>query len=191
MEATLKDWLGSFWGIIIHPSESTFVNEAQKAEGKTSSAIGWLLFLTVFTHIYNYIVFKSVFSIPVIILTFILIPLDALFLAFCLDTIYRRVFHRKKTYFDEFLYIVVVVLVSSQLFVSLLNLIPAIRGNYLLLASYLYPIVLLIIAVKSLTKLKGWQSAITVVLSVILALAGLICMPACLFSLMRAVPGIL
>ena len=191
MEATFKDWLGSFWKIIVHPSESTFVREAQKAKGKISSAIGWLLFLAVLIHLYIYAVFKYVFPIHVIILTFILIPLFSFFLAFCLDTIYRKIFHRKKTYYDEFLYIGIVILIVSQFVFSILNLIPAIRGNYLLWASYLYPIVLLIIAVKSLTKLKGWQAAITVILSVLLALAGFLCMPTFLFNLIRAVPGVI
>jgi hypothetical protein len=191
MEATMKDWLGSFWKIVIYPSEATFFNEAQKADGKTSSAVGLLLLLTLFIHLYNYVFFQTAFPVVVIILSFLLIPLDIFLLAFCLDTIYRNAFHRKKSYYEEFLYIGVVTFISSQLLFFLLNMIPPIRGNQLLWVSYLYLTVLLIIAVKSLTKLKAWQATVTVILSVILSVAGLIFMPVCLFSVIRAVPGVL
>ena len=191
MEATLKDWLGSFGEIVIHPSEGTFLKEARKAQGKTGSALGWLLFLTAFIHVFNLVVFNYVYPIYVIVSSFILIPIGFFFLAFCLDTIYRKVFHRKKTYYDEFLYIGVAIFFVSQIFILLLSVIPALRDTYLSWALFLYPIILLIIAVKSLTKLKGWQASLTVVLSVVLASLFLLCGPLFLFSLIRAVPGVL
>lgn len=191
MEATLKDWLGSFWAILIHPSESTFLEESRKAQGKMGSAVGWLLFMTVFLHVYNYAVFNFFYPVYAVISSFILIPLDFFFLSFCLDTIYRKVFHRKKTYYDEFLYLWVAIFIVSHVFILLLTLIPAVRDSFLSWALYLYPIVLLIVAVKSLTKLKAWQATLTVALSVTLAVSFLVCGPLFLFSLIRAVPGVL
>ncbi len=190
MEATLKDWLGSFWKVTIYPARVTFINESVKAKGKTASAIGWLLFLTVFVLLYNYAVFKFVFPVLVIILTFILFPLDSFFLVFWLDTVSRKVFKCKISYYDEFLYLGVVIAVVGQILFSILNLIPAVRGYYLLWASYLYPIVLLIIAVQSLTKLKVWQAFVTVILSVILAFIAFICITVLLLSMTRGIPGV-
>jgi hypothetical protein len=190
MEAALKDWLGSFWKVMIYPTQVTFVHESGKAKGKTTSAIGWLLFLTVFVNLYNYVVFKYAFPISVIILAFILLPLDAFFLAFWLDTISRKVFHCKISYYEEFLYLGVVIAVVDQVLFSTLNLIPAVRGSYLSGASSLYPIVLLIVAVQSLTRLKVWQAIITVILSVILALIVFICITVLLLSMTRGIPGI-
>lgn len=191
MEATLKDWLGSFWNILIRPSQSTFFDEAQKAQGKTGSAVGWILFLTIFIHLYNYVAFNYVYPIYVIISSFILLPLDIFILTFCMDTICRKVFHRRRSYYDEFLYLWVVIFVISQVIIVVLSLIPAIRDNYLSWVLFLYPIGLLTVAVKSLTELKIWQAAITVVLSVILASLFLICGPVFLFILIGTVPGVL
>jgi hypothetical protein len=191
MEATLKDWISSFWKILIHPSESTFLNESQKAQGKTGSALNWLLFMTVFIYVFNYAVFNYIYPIYVIISSLILIPIDFFILAFCLDAVYRKFSRRKKMYYEEFLYLEVVIFIVSQMLILLLSLIPAVRNTNLLWVLFLYPVVLLIVAVKSLTKLRVWQATIAVILSVTLAASFLICGPLFLFSLIRAVPGVL
>jgi hypothetical protein len=189
MEATLRDWLSSFREIIIRPSQIAFVNESQKAKGKIFGAIGWLLFIAAFDQLYVYAVYKYVFSVSLVIMTFLVFPLVFLFLAFCIDTVYCKVFHHKNTYYDEFLYIAVAIFVPFQILSSSLSLIPTI-GIYLGWASIIYPIILLIVAVKSLTKLKTWETIVTVVLSIILALAGFFCIPVFLLSIMRAVPRV-
>lgn len=187
METTLKDWLGSFWHVMIYPSQGTFAHESQKAGGKTTSAIGWLIFLAVFLHLYNYVVFKSVSPLSVVLLTLLLIPLDFFLLAFWLDTISRKVFHHKTSSYEQFLYIGVVIGVVSQILFSILNLIPPLRGYYLAEASYLYPIIILIVAVHSLTKLRIWESIITVILSVLLSLIIFACTSIFLLSMASGV----
>jgi hypothetical protein len=189
MEATLKDWLGSFWQITVRPSQTTFVNESRKAKGKFVSVIGWLTFIAAFTHLFVYVVYQQFFAPVVIVLTFIVLPIVFLLFAFWLDTVYRRAFHRQKSYYDEFLYLAVVIYVPWTIWSSLLSLTPSV-GNYLWWASLLYLVIMLTIAVKSLTKLKTWQAAITVVFGLVLGVMGLICLPAFILSLTRAVPSV-
>jgi hypothetical protein len=189
MEATLKDWLGSFWEITVRPSQTTFINESRKTKGKFVSVIGWLIFVATFTHVYVYVVYKQFFAPAVIVLTFIVIPIVFLLFAFWLDTICRRAFHRQKSYYDEFLYLTVVIYVPYTIWSSLLSLVPSV-GNYLWWASLLYLVIMLTIAVKSLTKLKTWQAATTVILGLVLGILGLICLPAFILSLTRAVPSV-
>jgi hypothetical protein len=165
------------------------VNESQKAKGKIFGAISWLLLIVAFNHFYVYAVYKYVFSLSVIIMTFLFFPIVFLFFVFCIETVYQKAFHRKKTYYDEFLYIAVAIFVPFQILSSPLGLIPSF-GIYLGWASFIYPIILLVVAVKALTKLKTWQAIVTVVLSIILGLAGFFCIPAFLLSIMRAVPGV-
>ena len=195
MDATVKDWLGSFWNILIRPTESTFVNEAKKAEGKTFSAVGSLVLFTAFFCLYNLAVLHYDFSKGAVILGFIIIPLYFLVLAFSLDTLYRKIFHRQKSYYEEFLYIGVVIFIISQLLFYLLIWIPFLGTDYLAFTSiavaYLYPIVLLIVAVKSLTKLTAWQATLTVILGVGSTIIGWLCMIVFMLGLMRAVPGVL
>ncbi len=191
----MKDWLGSFWNVLIRPSESTFVSEAKKAEGKTLSAVGSLVLFTAFFCLYNLAVLHYDFPIAAVILGFIIIPLYFLVLAFSLDTLCRKIFHRKKSYYEEFLYIGVVVFIISQLLFYLLSWIPFLGTDYLTFTSiavaYLYPIVLLIVAVKSLTKLTVWQATLTVILGVVSTIIGWFCIIVFMLSLMRAVPGVL
>ena len=51
MANTLKDWFGTFWRILVSPTPRTFTEEAEKAEDKFISAIGW----TVFVAFYSYL----------------------------------------------------------------------------------------------------------------------------------------
>jgi hypothetical protein len=105
---------------------------------------------------------------------------------------YRKIFHHKQTYYDEFLYIWVIIFVLYQILASLSDLIPVARESYYLSwALYLYPITLLSMAVKAITKLKVWQAIMTVVLSIILTLSFLACMPAFILSMIGAVPRVL
>jgi hypothetical protein len=189
MEVTLKDWFSSFWEILVRPSKTTFINESQKAKGKLPSVIGWLIFIMAFDHVFVYAIYKQLFSPLVIVLTFIIFPIVFLLFAVFLDTIYRRAFHRKKSYYDEFLYLAVAIYVPYSIWSAPLALIPSL-GTYLWWASLVYLVILLTIAVKSLTKLKTWQAAITVIISLLLGVMGLICFPVFLLSLTRAVPSV-
>ncbi len=177
METTLKDWLSSFWKITARPSPITFINESQKAKGKLSSAIGWLIFITIFNDLFVCVMYKQCFTSSTIMTTFVIVPLLFLFFAFCLDTISGRVFHHPKSYYDELLYFAAIVYVPYAMWSSLLSLLPLI-GSYLWWASLLYPITLWTIAVKSLTKLTTWQATFTVVASLILCGTGLLYLPA-------------
>ena len=190
MEATLKDWLGSVWKVMIFPFPRTFINEAQKAKGKTASAIVALLLLTIIVNLFNYVVLDHVFSPITILAALILAPIQTFFLAFWLDTICRKLFHFNTSYYDEYLYLAVVVAIVTQTLYTILNLIPFLQGNYLLAAWYLYPILLLTIAVQSLTKVKIWQATVIVVLSTIFALIGFACVAIFLLMMTRGMPGI-
>src|SRR5215211_114118 len=175
MKATLRDWLTSFWEITVHPSQTTFINESRKAKGKFVSVIGWLTFVAAFNDLFVYVVYKQ-FAPLVIVLTFIVGPIAFLLFAFWLDTIYRRAFHRQKSYYDEFLYLTVAIYVPYTIWSSLLRLTPSV-GHFLWWTSFLYLVIMLTIAVKSLTKLKTWQAATTVIFSLVLGVMGLICLP--------------
>ncbi len=188
MEATVKDWLSSFWQITVRPSPTTFINESRKAKGKLSSTIGWLVFITIFNNLFACVMYKQCFTPSVTIMTFVVFPIIFLFFAFCLDTISGRAFHCPKSYYDEFLYFAAIVYVPYALWSSLLSSFPLI-GSYLWWASLLYPITLWTIAVKSLTKLKTWQATITVILSLILGIVGLISLSAFLIGFTSGEPS--
>src|SRR6266545_4854318 len=126
METSFKDWLSSFWQITVQPSQTTFINESQKAKGKLSSVIGWLIFITIFNDLFICVIHKQCFAPSITMMTFVIFPSVFLFFAFCLDTVSGRVFHHSKSYYDEFLYFATIVYVPYAIWSSLLSLLTSI-----------------------------------------------------------------
>src|SRR5512139_619325 len=101
---TIKDWLGTFWRILISPTPKTFVEEAGKSRNKFASAIGWAIFTAIYsygmTFLAGYISGRTSFLLLVLILPLVvvLVPSAAHFMVV-------RIFHRKEYLYDRFLYI--------------------------------------------------------------------------------------
>ncbi len=187
---TLKDWLVTFWKIIIMPMPETFIKEAKKAKGKFSSAVVWLVFLAVLIHLSIFLLFDYVYPLWVTISTILFVPITFFVFVFFIHMFYQRLFHRKKDYHAEFLYLAVGIFVPFVAIGSIVPMVPQV-GTTLAWISLLYPIILMIIAVSTITKLKAWQSTVTVFLGLFFATLGFLCLPAFFFSMMNAVPGTL
>lgn len=164
---TIKDWLDTFWRILISPTPRTFVEETGKSRDKFASAIGWAVFTAIYSYgmpfLAGYISGLTSFLLLVMILPLVvvLVPSAAHFMVV-------RVFHRKEYLYDRFLYIFTAILVVFQLIINLMFFVPAeVRSviNYLLIA---YQFVLFVIAIRAIAKIKYWQ-AITVTVSSVAA----------------------
>ncbi len=184
----LKDWLTTFWKIIIKPTPETFLEEAKKAQGKLSTAIVWLVLSIIFICAYVYFTFDYLFPPASIIGTILIFPIVFLVLVFFTHLFYQRLFRRKKDRYSELLYLFVGIFVPFVVINLLVGLIPDI-GLILADIVLVYIFVLAIVAVKAVTKLKLWQSIVTVVLGLLFASIGFLCLPAFLLSMMNAVPG--
>ena len=187
--AIFQDWLLTFYRIIVSPLPRTFINEAKKAKGKFPSAVLWLTLAVLIADAIIYFA-TGYFPVSRILMSLIFLPIIFLVFVFSLDILYKKLFDRKKSYYDELLYLVVGVYTPFSVISSLTSLIPKV-GQILSWILFVYPLLLVILLLKSLTNLKFWQASVVVSLGTILTLGSLFCIPAFILSMMGALPRIL
>ena len=186
-----QDWLTTMYRVVVSPKPDTFITESKKANGNFTSAIFWLLFLTLIFHVFIYISSQYVFPISSIIVTLIFVPLVFLFYVFSVDLFYKRLFNRKKNYYNELLYLMTSIFSPFYIISLFTLLLPNKLGTILGWITTVYPILLVTLVLKSLVKLKFWQAITVILLATALAAGGVFCIPAFIFSLIGSVPGVI
>ncbi len=182
----LKDWLGTFWRILISPSLKTFTVEAEKAENKFTSALGWGVFIAIYSYVVPAIA-VHVFNFTILAGLLLACPLLIALVPSATHFMLQRVFHRKEYLYNKVVYIYTAVFVIFQLIVNLAFFLPtsiASALNYLLIA---YQIVLFVIAIKAIANIKYWQAVVTILVSVAVGLIILICTLPVVTSLLSSV----
>ena len=167
---TLKDWLGTFWKIIIAPTPRTFLAEAQKADAKFASAVAWLVFCAVYLSILsNFVVAPA--SVISFITAVIVLPLAVVLFTSAMHFAYQRIAHRRQYLFDKMLYLTVSILVPLQfILIHVALLLPAQIIAILAFVLLLYQAVLLAVALKAIAKIEYWQALLSVLVSIIVAI---------------------
>ena len=121
------------------------------------------------------------------LLALIFLPIVFLFYVYCVNFLYIRMFRRKKSYYDELLYLMTCILVISAVINSVISFLP-LQCRFICWIPIIYGLVLNVIAVKSIISLKIWESVLTVVIGAILAMGGLICIPLFMISMLNSIP---
>jgi hypothetical protein len=171
----MKDWLGTFWKVIVSPTPKTFLAEAQKAPDKFSSAMGWLVFFAIY--LYG-VVTIGIAPLPIaaLISAVLLIPLVVILLTSAMHFVCQRVFHQKKYFYDKLLYITVAILLPIQfIFAPVTLFLPEKFSLALIYVLLLYQIVLLALALKTIANLEYWQALVTVFISVVVGILAFLC----------------
>jgi hypothetical protein len=184
----LNDWLITFGMIAIKPLPETFVIESKKAKGKFSTAIAWVAIVAVLIDIQTMLI-KNYFSVSKILKSVLFMPIVVLFAVFSIHWLYQRLFGRKKDLYSELLYLIVGIFVPFVVISFLVNQIPII-GEALFWITLAYPLILTVIAVKTMTKLKIWQSVLIIFLGSVVAVIGYFVIPILLTSLMFFTPRV-
>ncbi len=185
----LKDWLRTFGRVVIRPLPSTFLEEAEKANRKFASAVGWLAFVVVVVHLYLFVVTRVPDTLLAALATVFLVPITFLFFVFCVHLIYRRLFRRKEDHYEELVYLLVGIFVPF-VFVNLLVGVY-VPSNIPLYVALIYTTGVMVVAVGAITKLKLWQAALTIMLSLTVASLAFFCIGAFIVSLIGTVPRML
>lgn len=166
MKQTLLGWLESFWKVLIIPTPKTFRQEAQKADGKFASALGWLVFFAIGIIVAGSIIQQSMLNFQSMLTAIILLPLAIVFFTTVLNFICQRIFHCKAYIYDKLLYITVAILPAFILYLPFIGLMPADVFAISSFALFSYQVVLLIIAVKTIVQLELWQALVAVTFSI-------------------------
>lgn len=188
---TWIDWLTTFWKILISPTPGTMRKEAEKATDKFPSAVAWLVFFAVYLFTFYTLVVKQLF-IAGLIMIVLALPLSVILATSAMHFIQQRIYKRKQYLYDKFLYLTVAIVLPVQILYTPLSAILLVTsqttiGNVLGYAVLLYQAVLLVIAVKAVTKLAYSEATIIVVVSMIAAALVFLCTIPVMFSIMGGV----
>jgi len=164
---TLKDWLGTYWKILLVPTPKTFMAESRKADGKTASAVVWLLFYAAYLCIMANILIGPSSFIGVVSVV-VLVPLAVFLLASLMHFAYQWISHRKNYVYDQLLYLTVAILLPLEfVFVPVALVLPGPFGPVLAFIVLLYQVGLLVIALASVAKIEIWEALISVFIGII------------------------
>ncbi len=175
MNIPLKDWLGTFWKVLVSPTPKTFLAEAEKGSDKFSSALAWLVFFAIY--LYGVV---TIWIIPLPVVAFVaavlLIPLVVILFTSAMYFTCQRVFHRKEYLYDKLLYITVSILLPLQFIFAPASLfLPEKVSLFLIYVLVLYQIALLVVALKTIAKLEYWQALLAVFISVVAGILVFMC----------------
>lgn len=187
---SLKDWLETFWRVIFRPSRKTFLEEANKAEGKFGQGMFIIFLLGVYLQALLQAELGGEFR-GFSGLAFVMFyPLIFLLYVFWVNTLYKKLFRRKRNNYIQIFYLQVAIISPLTVLNTLVIFFP--RLNVVLdLSTVSYGIVLSVIALQALTDLKFWQATLAIVLSVILGALGFLCVPVLFFGIFDSVPILL
>jgi hypothetical protein len=191
LSETLKDWLGTFWRILILPTPKTFVEEAEKAKDKFTSVIGWAVFII----IYSYLIAAMagyMFNFTILISGSLILPIVIVLIPSAIHFVLQRVFHRKQYLYDKVLYIFTSIVVLFQIIITpIIFWAPQSIASVISYIVIAYQFILFVISIKSIANIKYWQATITVIVSLIIGGLIFICVIPFITSLMGGVSGTL
>lgn len=187
---SIRKWLLSFLLVLVKPLPRTFRSITQDVKGSFGSSIAWITFITIvfFIAIGQLGYFEGrIFA--NLVYAVLLIPICILLFVYLLHKFNQKLFHSEIYCYEELLYTTVVIFVLT----TLINLVPIVfQIDKILLnwALVIYPIGLVIVGVKSITKVNIWQSTINVFISLAISVVGFVFLGFFLISLIQIVPSI-
>lgn len=167
MEHVLK-WIPAFCKIVIKPNEAVIRNEGQKTKHVMAGLVFWSVLVSVMQKLFEVVVLGIPTNPASAISLMVLLPIILIFFVYILHYLYLKLFHRKKVYHEQMLFILPNIILGLTIVQYILDLIPGV-GLYLGYLANLYMLILLIQAVKAITRLKLFQSITVVILSVIIS----------------------
>ena len=184
---TLKDWLGTFGKIIVHPTAGTFRDEAKKAPGKLGSAIAWIVVFVITYQVVEYVAGELLIDMYSAFVNVILLPIGFLFFVFCIHLLVKRLFHRKQDHYEEILYLSAGIMLPFMALNILTGRIPVV-GLILSWVVDVYTLGLMVIAIKAVTGLKAGQAIRVVLLGSLMAGVGFLCIAIFLLQFLDTIP---
>ncbi len=187
MADTLKDWLGTFWRILVSPTPRTFVEEAEKAGNKFTSALGWTIFIAFYAYLLP-LIKGPTFNFTILIYSLLIFPLVIVLIPSATHFVLQRLFHQRQYLYDKILYIYAAILILFQLIINPVTYFApqkiALALDYVFIA---YQFVLFVIATKSIANIKYWQAIVTTICSIAAGAVIFICALPFITSIMGGV----
>ena len=187
---SLRKWLLSFWLVLVKPLPKTFRSITQDVKDIFGGSVAWITFITIvfFITIGQLGYYEGRIFVNLVVAVF-LIPVWILLFVYLLHHFNQKLFHSEVYCYEELLYIIVVIYVVT----TLINLMPIVfhfDNRLLNLALIIYPLGLVIVGFKSITKVNIWQSTLNVFISLVISVVGFVFIGFFLISLIQIVPSV-
>jgi hypothetical protein len=165
-----KRWLNSLWFVIKKPTPNTFKRITDDVDNIFIEAIICNSILATLAYTLLIILgYIGPFRLDGFINFIFLVSLVLLFFVFYLNLVKEKLFNDKTYSYEKLLFSIVLILIIMTIMDSfLIAFFP--DNNYLPYAVILYGVVIMIVAIKAITKLNYWQSLLNFFLSFILTL---------------------
>ncbi len=190
-----NEWFTDFWRVLISPTPNTFKEIAKHAKDKFSGGVVWVLLAILTDRIFLWISSATEESDSVafawtLVFNLIAVPLLFIFFSYFLNFIYKKMFNRKKDCHEEVYYLSILIFIPLFFATAVLRFFPPVVMwvTWIILG---YQLILLVIAVKTLTHLKAWQALVSVLVSLPLTLFAFICFAAWIPSLMDSTSNLM
>lgn len=175
MNATLQDWLGTFWKVLVSPTPRTFLAEAGKASDKFSSAVAWLVIFAIYTYIVGLLGIAPL-SVSALVADVLLVPLVVILFTSAMHFVYQRISGRKVYLYDKLLYLTVAILLPLQVVLLPVSLFaPDMIFLILIYALFLYQVALLVIALKTIAQIEYWRALVSVFAAIVAGVFVFLC----------------
>jgi hypothetical protein len=193
--ASLKNWLNAFWRIPLKPFPKTISDVSSYARTNTwQQAVAWSAIIALIYQLHYIFILKNPrppnLSFWSSMMFIVVLPIELLFFVFWIHTLFHKVFKRKRDCYKELLFVITAIIVGLSLLTIPISLIPQI-GVWLGWAITIYQVLLVLLAIKTITKLMLWESIVVLIFSLLLTASIAVCLPLFIITMLDSTATLL
>ena len=175
--SSIKQWLLSFWTVLISPTSKTFTSITQEVNDKFGEAIAWIVIIIVLFLAPISIIYDDIETFNLLVVSIVMVPIWFLLFVFLMHKMNQVFFDNNKYCYDKLLFSSVVVFVVTSIVILLSTFLsnlffPESNNFIFLIAPVIYWFALSTISVKVIMDLNYLQSFANVLISFILSSIG-------------------
>jgi hypothetical protein len=175
--SSIKQWLLSFWTVLISPTPKTFTSITQEVNDKFGEAIAWIVIIIVLFLVPISIIYDDIETFNLLVVSIVMVPIWFLLFVFLMHKMNQVFFDNNKYCYDKLLFSSVVAFVVTSIVILLLTFLsnlffPESNNLIFLIAPVVYWFVISTISVKVIMDLNYLQSFANVLISFILSSIG-------------------
>ena len=191
--ASIRQWLLSFWSVLIRPTTKTFYSINKSVEDCFGGAIAWIAVVIVLYFAPASIIYDDPELFYAMIVCIIMVPIWFLLFVFVTHKVNKLMIQDDNYYYDQLLYSSAVIFVLTSLmfyvFVGLIPQLIAQENNILFIfVPIVYWLLLSTIGFKAIFDFGYVQSIITLVVSLIISLVGFAIIGSVFMHVIQAIP---
>jgi hypothetical protein len=189
----LKQWMMSFWSILIRPNKQTFISITQESEDHFGETIAWIEFIIFLFFAPISIIYDEPDLFYGMITCMVMVPIWFLLFVFLMHRINQILSKNSHYCYDQLLFSTgTIFVVTSLIFIIILYLIDFVfsqgQYDYFLLVPVIYWFVLTMISVRAITESSFIHTLMNVIMSLVISLIGFIFIGSIFMLIIQEIP---